>query len=102
MLRSLVGSEMCIRDRTKTTSYVTESRKKQLLSVFELFESSKNVNHDVVKGILIKKEDLSSNKYANTGGVIINDDSKDSEKDSEKGDNKASRKAFGKGSKKGK
>lgn len=101
-IEKLYNLSLDIAKSTKTTSYVTESRKKQLLSVFELFESSKNVNHDVVKGILIKKEDLSSNKYANTGGVIINDDSKDSEKDSEKGDNKASRKAFGKGSKKGK
>lgn len=97
-IEKLYNLSLDIAKSTKTTSYVTESRKKQLLSVFELFESSKNVNHDVVKGILIKKEDLSSNKYANTGGVIINDDSKDSEK----GDNKASRKAFGKGSKKGK
>lgn len=82
-IEKLYNLSLDIAKSTKTTSYVTESRKKQLLSIFELFESSKNVNHDVVKGILIKKEDLSSNKYANTGGVIINDDTKGSEKDSE-------------------
>lgn len=77
-IEKLYNLALDIAKSTNTTSYVTESRKKQLLSIFELFESSKNVNHDVVKGILIKKEDLSSNKYANTGGVIINDDTKGS------------------------
>lgn len=87
---------------TNTTSRILESRKQQLLSIYEVINenvgvadnksgykdaNNKEVNskksnskkpnqNNADKGILIDKKDINTHKYADTGGVYINDDAK--------------------------
>lgn len=87
---------------TNTTSRILESRKQQLLSIYEVIKenvgvadnkseykdannkevnskksnSKKSNQNNADKGILIDKKDINTHKYADTGGVYINDDAK--------------------------
>lgn len=87
---------------TNTTSRILESRKQQLLSIYEVIKenvgvadnkseykdannkevnskksnSKKSNQNNADKGILIDKKDINTHKYADTGGVYINDDTK--------------------------
>lgn len=87
---------------TNTTSRILESRKQQLLSIYEVIKenvgvadnkseykdannkevnskksnSKKSNKNNADKGILIDKKDINTHKYADTGGVYINDDAK--------------------------